>query len=111
MLSKWFGASWGAPVCEDDDHVDTPVGAICLRCDEAISAEDRGFLRVHIAEGRATVRPIHLECDVRTIIGGLNHLRHTCSCCGGTDPPDPDYMTKREAALAAYDYWMRHPSY
>jgi hypothetical protein len=26
---RWFGESWGAPVCDPRTHVDTPVGSAC----------------------------------------------------------------------------------
>ena len=28
--TRWFGESWGAPVCEPELHVDTPVGMVCI---------------------------------------------------------------------------------
>lgn len=28
-MTKWFGESWGAPVCEPEEHVPTPVGRAC----------------------------------------------------------------------------------
>jgi hypothetical protein len=39
------------------------------------------------------------------MIGGLNHLLGRCTCCGGTEPPDPPEMTPRQAALAAVAAW------
>jgi hypothetical protein len=26
---RWFGASWGAPVCDPAQHTATPVGMVC----------------------------------------------------------------------------------
>ncbi len=49
--------------------------------------------------------PYHTECFVRGIIGGINHLAGRCTCCGGTDAPDPEGLTKREAALVAVRYF------
>jgi hypothetical protein len=36
---RWFGESWGAPVCEDAEHVATPVGCECFECEL-----DQGFM-------------------------------------------------------------------
>ena len=47
----------------------------------------------------------HHECAFRAIIGGLNHLKGNCSCCGGTEPPDPPGLTPREAARVAVEFW------
>lgn len=43
----------------------------------------------------------HTECAARMVIGGMNHLLGRCTCCGGTEPPDPPGLTKREAAQHA----------
>jgi len=40
---KWFGESWGAPVCEPEEHIETPVGEPCGYCDEPIAEGDIGF--------------------------------------------------------------------
>ena len=29
---KWWGPSWGAPICDPDHHVEVPVGERCNRC-------------------------------------------------------------------------------
>ncbi len=50
--------------------------------------------------------PAHEECALRMILGGYNHLRGTCTCCGGPDPPDPPRLTKRQAAREAANFWM-----
>ena len=52
-------------------------------------------------------RVAHQECALRAIIGGVNHLRGLCTCCGGTLPPDPPNVTQREAARLAVAEWKR----
>jgi hypothetical protein len=32
------------------------------------------------------------------ILGGINHLNGDCTCHGGTQPPDPPGVTRRDAA-------------
>lgn len=40
----WFGASWGAAVCDPETHLDTPVDWLCGDCLRPIEADDRGML-------------------------------------------------------------------
>lgn len=65
----------------------------------------------NIAEGERCESVIganfHRECAVRAIMGGLNHLLGRCTCCGGSEPPDPPHLTTREAALAAVNEWRK----
>ena len=42
-MTKWFGESWGASVCQGE-HVDTPVGVLCAHCDEPIAEGDQGVM-------------------------------------------------------------------
>ena len=52
----------------------------------------------------------HIECAVRSIVGGLNHLNGLCCCCGGKLPPDPEGVSRREAAQMAYQVFRaRNP--
>jgi len=99
---KWFGKPGGAAFEADTPHVETPVGEACARCDEPIEAGDDGVLMWHIGGG---YRPLHYECQLRQIVGGLNHQMGRCYCCGGDQPPDPPGSTKREAARAATSYY------
>lgn len=103
----WFGPRHGAPYEADTERVSTPVGARCARCDEVIGWHDSGLVVPHWAGNAAplTSRPYHYECHLRGVIGGLNHLLGRCTCCGGTEPPDPGDMSRREAAHAAVNYW------
>lgn len=39
---RWFGESWGAPICEEE-QIDTPVGEPCTLCEKEIEADDQGF--------------------------------------------------------------------
>jgi hypothetical protein len=40
---KWFGESWGAPICDDTQHVETPDGEACPVCSHSIRPGDQGF--------------------------------------------------------------------
>lgn len=42
---KWFGESWGAPICAPEEKRDTPVGSLCCcGCGRAIQEGDQGLL-------------------------------------------------------------------
>jgi hypothetical protein len=70
----------------------------CPWCAEPITPDDR------VAPGLSP--PTHWECGLRSVAGGLNHQRGMCSCCGGTEDPDPPELTRRDAAKAAAKEWM-----
>ena len=97
----WFGENWGAPITEDGLHVETPVGQPCLFCEEPIAEGDRGVIMRWIAEGQWGVRPVHAECELRDVMGGIEHL---------TAPPDHPVgscyegstLTYRQSAVAAW---------
>lgn len=103
---KWFGNPGGAPYEADSEHIDTPVGEHCQWCEEAIVAEDDGVTIDTYREGVGwRDSPMHYECHLRSLIGGLNHLRGRCTCCGGDQPPDPPELTRRQAAIQAVRLW------
>jgi hypothetical protein len=62
----WFGESWGAPCCEEELHVATPVGVVCMECEKRIVGGDQGFLVPH----RSAMADLgyHRVCFLRTII-------------------------------------------
>jgi hypothetical protein len=84
------------------------VPIVCLFCDEPIAWGDS--LARHPINTEDGLRIAHEECALRAVIGGINHLRGLCTCCGGTLEPDPPNVTKREAARLALAEWKRrHP--
>jgi hypothetical protein len=96
---RYFGGSWGVPMLEGATEAPTPVGQSCAHCGEPIVEGDQGVIRPPEWGWQG---PEHKECDARHAIGGLNHVLGRCSCAGGSEPPDPPELTKREAALAAW---------
>ncbi len=80
----------------------------CLWCEELLRPGDAiSDIPVQTCAG---LRYQHVECAVRSVVGGLNHLNGRCSCCGGTLPPDPEGVTRRVAAMMAYQVWRaRNP--
>lgn len=61
---------------------------------------------IHCGTEAVSVKPWHQECTIRSIIGSVGHQEKRCSCFGGTEE-DPEGMTKREAAKAAYDLFTQ----
>ncbi len=102
MKNSWFGKRVWAQICLSLEHVSTPVGEICLHCDEKIGEDDEGEM-IFTSTGE---RPIHRECLLRTVIGSVGHQKKTCSCYGGSEE-DPPNVTKREAAIAAVSYFEK----
>src|SRR5215831_19436725 len=79
---------------------------ICLHCEEPILEDDD---RSSVIDGRTGVRRWrHFECGMRAVIGSLAHLERRCSCyVEGATETDPEGMTRREAAVAAWEAWRR----
>lgn len=101
---KWFGPAYGAPYESDGPHTDTPIGMSCRRCGEGFVEGDSG---VYVEGPLRWENPAHYECFLRGIVGGLNHQLGRCHCCGGDQPPDPEGMTRRQAAIAAVEAWEK----
>ena len=82
---------------------------LCGRCQEPIEPGSSGVLMQHFSPStplpRVLLLPYHEECHLRGILGGVNHLRGKCTCCGGNQPPDPEGLTSREAAKMAVDFY------
>jgi hypothetical protein len=79
---------------------------VCLHCDEPLTAPCEW--RSCSGAGGPTLRGLHRVCAARLAVGGLNHLQGRCTCCGGTEPPDPPDLTRHEAAIAAVSWWQAH---
>lgn len=113
---KWFGESWGAPVCRPAARIEVPVGQSCQYCGELIADTDQGF----------AVPPVpmhfHLDCFTRTTIGSIGCQAGLCGnpqCypasslrvfVTGRSLKDPPGLTPREAAKAAAEFAEAPPS-
>jgi hypothetical protein len=96
---QWFGSNWGSPLNESCPHAPTPVGVPCGRCTEPIVERDRGVNMWHVGLEGGGYRPYHMECNVRTVVGPIDHvLHHGLGGCSGECLPDPEWLTPREAA-------------
>jgi hypothetical protein len=70
------------------------MNANCTGCGEPILPHER-------LDPNFPDQPRHWECGLRSACGGVNHMLKQCSCCGGSYPPDPESLTRRQAAKAA----------
>lgn len=82
----WFGQSWGAPCCEPEEHVPTPIGRPCLRCREPIREGDQGLVQPYVrdcdGQWTASVEPLHIDCFLRSI----RPHGPECPHCRGVEP-------------------------
>lgn len=84
----WFGTSWGAPCCDPEDHVPTPIGRPCLRCREPIRDGDQGLISPLISMVgdvyTGSIEPTHIDCFLKTV------LPHGPECphCRGKNPSE-----------------------
>lgn len=83
---------------------------VCLRCDEPAGIDGQEQLTFLVTTTGIETRWMHLECDIRGRVGSLGHLQRRCSCYGGLEE-DPAGMSKREAARAAADFYLRQRTF
>jgi len=104
---NWFGEDWGAPITQDGHQLSTPVGQPCLLCEEAIRAGDRGVFMPYVGKEASGIAPVHAECELRNVLGGIEHLTapkgHPVGSCyeGST-------LTYRQSAVAAWEWLQSH---
>lgn len=113
--TPFFGERWNVPALEEGVQVPTPVGELCLYCVEAIEEGDQGTITTYVQRGAdahplVTVVPIHRECQLRQVMGGINCLtRQHSRCSGGPEPDtDPPGVSRREAAKLVLEWSRAH---
>jgi len=82
---------------------------ICVHCDEEILTDEDRTSVINGMTGKRMWR--HFECGMRAVIGSVAHLERRCSCyVPGSDEGDPEGLSRREAAAAAWEiYRARYP--
>lgn len=67
-MVKWFGESWGAPICDPRTHIETPDGEACPECHKSIRPGDQGLEIPFIGRPEdPTVLDWHLDCFLKSI--------------------------------------------
>lgn len=80
---RWFGESWGAPVCEVSEHVPVPQGEICAHCRRPIKAHHQGFLLPCLGDGLPLEVPYHRNCMMGLLgLATVHHLVEGGAVCG-----------------------------
>lgn len=73
---KWFGPSWGSPICHPDDRIETPDGEVCPVCTRTIRPGDDGVQLPWVREdGFVDALDYHRACLLHSLV------------------PDPDVTT------------------
>lgn len=88
-MNRYFGSPWDAPFIDDAVQVPTPVGEVCLTCDESVIEGEQGVVMPHIylsEDGQTAARDTaqHREC---MLLGVLGHLAGQCECFAGKGTP------------------------
>jgi hypothetical protein len=70
---KWFGESWGAPLCSEEDRIETPVNEECFGCDKLVVEGEQGVVLPFMADKNdpRTTAPYHKDCFIRGILGDV----------------------------------------
>lgn len=59
---KWFGESWGAPICDASNQAPVPVGEACPYCTLSFKETDSGVILPYLHDDKQDELAWHLEC-------------------------------------------------
>jgi hypothetical protein len=114
-MQQWFGVPWWSYICYTEDgrlmtetRVERPLGEPCLGCKEPVSETDDGILIPYYDGTNAGLVPLHKECNLRSVVGGIKHVMGECRYVGDCNENRPAGMTLREEANAVWDWVGRH---
>jgi hypothetical protein len=67
---RWFGESWGAPVCRPENKAPVPTTLTCYRCGQRIREGDQGFLDRAWSDADENFFPwvMHKNCFLRNVL-------------------------------------------
>lgn len=66
---RWFGPRWDAPVCDEGEEVEVPIGEACQSCGHRFTAGERGIMLVYYGHGEPTDWPVHHHCLIEMVTG------------------------------------------
>lgn len=101
----FFGSPWRALLDHPHRLIPTPIDKPCLHCEELIHVGDRGVLIAVVTRlgpaPESMISNVHLECDIRSKLGGMSHMEKRCLCFKGKEGADHTFDgTFREEAIA-----------
>jgi hypothetical protein len=81
----------------------TPIGLTCCMCLEVVDEGDCGtFTRLN-----GDLKPLHRECGMREVLGGIGHLMDHHTWCQIVGDPDAG-RSYRESALEVWEWTRQH---
>jgi hypothetical protein len=101
---KWFGESWGAPVCDPENHVPVPIHHECIHCGDPIEPDDQGLILPYsgMSPSDPAWVPYHKMCLFASILPVVVHaLREGLPLCG--------FTTEVPARWPHLHYWSNRP--
>jgi hypothetical protein len=103
LTREYFGDPWNSGVCEMGARAPTPVGERCMLCRSAIEEGDRGLFTWQVRGKPPTPVPcpVHRECLMREVTGGIGHLTDHDLWCNNVGDPDAG-IGYRESALRVW---------
>lgn len=109
---RWFGRAFDSPMYEDMPRTPAPIGETCTLCQEPILEGEPGITMPHIMTLGVQIRPQHIECHLRSVVGSPAHLDGECSCVSGErqqghrHPRSPRSTSYREEAREVIErFW------
>lgn len=106
-VRAFFGDPWPSGVCDEGKQVDTPVGQYCVMCEEIVREGERGSF-MGIAE-MPYYGPVHRECSLRGVLGGIGHLQDHLRWCVQEHDPDGG-LSYRKSALLVWE-WVQEKGF
>lgn len=83
---KWFGESWGAPVCTTTEKVEVAPDTPCFSCSKPILPGDRGVVLPFVGRlDDSGEFPWHLDCFLESL--GLKEQPNACHNKGNPEEP------------------------
>lgn len=104
FFGAYFGEPWPSGVCDEGTQVAMPLGENCELCGEHIIPGDQGSFIGKVDGG---LGPVHKECSLRSVLGGIGHLDHHNYWCVKNHDPDGGF-SYRESALQVWKWVADH---
>lgn len=99
----FFGEPWPSGICDMGRRVPAPIGRPCVHCSEAIEADQQGSF-TYTPGGPL---PVHKECSLRSVVGGIGHIEDHAYWCVTMGDPDGG-RTLRQSALEVWAWVQKH---